>query len=54
MTEGRQDGIITIYYGLNIEDSSIQKTVDVLTQKYENYDIEYYFGGQSYIIILFP
>ncbi|HHY70868.1 MAG TPA: DAK2 domain-containing protein [Thermoanaerobacterales bacterium] len=47
MTEGRQDGIITIYYGLNIKDSSIQKTVDVLTQKYENYDIEYYFGGQS-------
>lgn len=47
MTEGRQDGIITIYYGLNIEDSSIQKTVDVLTKKYKDFDIEYYSGGQS-------
>lgn len=47
MTEGRQDGIITIYYGANIEDTSIQKTVDTLTQKYKDFDIEYYSGGQS-------
>lgn len=47
MTEGKQGGIITIYYGLDIKESSVQKTVDILTQKYSDFDIEYYLGGQS-------
>ncbi|MDD4569547.1 MAG: DAK2 domain-containing protein [Tepidanaerobacteraceae bacterium] len=47
MTEGRQDGIITVYYGKDIEDSSIQKTVGALEEKHKNFDVEYYAGGQS-------
>ncbi len=47
MTEGRQDGIITIYYGADIDDYSIQKTVEILAEKYKDFDIEYYFGGQN-------
>jgi len=47
MTEGRQDGIITIYYGADIDNYSIQKTVEILTEKYNDFDIEYYFGGQN-------
>ncbi len=47
MTEGRQDGIITIYYGTDIDDYSIQKTVEILAKKYKDFDIEYYFGGQN-------
>ena len=47
MTEGRQGGIITIYYGATIDEASIQKTVDILSHKHKDFDIEYYSGGQS-------
>lgn len=47
MTEGKHDGIITIYYGSDIKESTVEKTVDILTQKYNNFDIEYYLGGQN-------
>lgn len=47
MTEGKKDGIITIYYGSDMDEDSVQKTVDKLAQKYEDFDIEYYLGGQS-------
>ena len=47
MTEGKEDGIITIYYGSDMDEDSVQKTVDKLAQKYEDFDIEYYLGGQS-------
>ena len=55
MTEGKDEGIITIYYGSDIEEATVEKTVEKLTQEYDNFDIEYYFGGQSlyyYIVSL--
>lgn len=47
MTEGKEDGIITIYYGSDIQESMVEKTVEILTQKYTNFDVEYYYGGQN-------
>ncbi|HHY43046.1 MAG TPA: DAK2 domain-containing protein [Thermoanaerobacterales bacterium] len=47
MTEGKEEGMITIYYGSDIEESAVEKTVDILTQRYDEFDIEYYSGGQS-------
>lgn len=47
MTEGKKDGIITIYYGSDIQESMVEKTVEILTQKYTNFDVEYYYGGQN-------
>jgi len=47
MTKGKDDGIITIYYGADIEKSAVEETVQMLIQKYNNFDIEYYFGGQN-------
>ncbi|NLZ52194.1 MAG: DAK2 domain-containing protein [Thermoanaerobacteraceae bacterium] len=47
MTEGKKDGIITIYYGSDIKESSVKETVNILAQKYNDFDIEYYSGGQS-------
>ena len=47
MTEGKDEGIITIYYGSDIEEATVEKTVEKLTQEYDNFDIEYYFGGQN-------
>lgn len=47
MTEGKEDGIITIYYGSDIQESMVEKTVEILTQKYTKFDVEYYYGGQN-------
>lgn len=47
MTEGKEDGIITIYYGSDIQESMVEKTVEILTQKYTYFDVEYYYGGQN-------
>lgn len=47
MTEGKKDGIITIYYGSDIQESMVEKTVEILTQKYTYFDVEYYYGGQN-------
>jgi hypothetical protein len=47
MVRGKEYGIITIYYGQNVDASSIQNISDELSAKYANFDIEYYNGGQS-------
>lgn len=47
MTKDKREGIITIYYGLTVKESTIKKTMEALAQKHEDYDIEYYFGGQD-------
>lgn len=47
MTKSREDGIITIYYGSEVEEDLIQNIVDDLTQKYKDFDVECYSGGQS-------
>ncbi|MDN5312328.1 MAG: fatty acid kinase [Thermoanaerobacteraceae bacterium] len=47
MVWGKEYGIITIYYGQNVDASSIQNISDELSAKYANFDIEYYNGGQS-------
>jgi hypothetical protein len=47
MVRGREYGIITIYYGQDVDASSIQNISDELSAKYTNFDIECYDGGQS-------
>ena len=47
MTEEKQDGIITIYYGKDENTSSIQNIIARIQEKYQGFDVEYYLGGQS-------
>ncbi len=55
MAEGAIGGIITIYYGDDVSEDSVKEAVEALTEKYKDFDVEYYFGGQSlyyYIVSL--
>jgi len=47
MVRGRESGIITIYYGTDIEASSMKGIADELSARYKDFDVEYYSGGQS-------
>lgn len=47
MIGDRQDGIITIYYGKEVDESSIEKIEEVISKKYEDFDLECYNGGQN-------
>ena len=47
MTKTRKDGIITIYYGNEIEEMSMKSIIDALSKKYEDFDVECYSGGQE-------
>jgi hypothetical protein len=47
MVAGRQNGIITIYYGKDIDDSAAKSIAEELSKKFESFDVECYSGGQS-------
>lgn len=55
IAEGATGGMITIYYGDGVSEDSIKEAVEALAEKYRDFDVEYYFGGQSlyyYIVSL--
>ncbi|MGI6484964.1 MAG: DAK2 domain-containing protein [Tepidanaerobacteraceae bacterium] len=47
MVKDRDGGIITIYYGSEVESSIAEHTADTLMKSYKNFDVEFYDGGQS-------
>jgi len=47
MTEDKEDGIITIYYGADISETTMEAVAEKLKEKYETFDVEFYNGGQS-------
>lgn len=47
MTEDKDGGIITIYYGVDINESIMEDIAKKLTEKYKDFDVEYYSGGQN-------
>jgi len=47
MTADIEDGIITIYYGNDIEATSMESILSSLEENYEEFDIECYSGGQN-------
>lgn len=47
MVEDRQDGIITLYYGQEVAKDDVEKLNQILTDKYPEFDVECYDGGQS-------
>ncbi len=47
MVTGKDRGIITIYYGSEVEPSSIKCTADKIMAFHDDFDVEYYNGGQN-------
>jgi DAK2 domain fusion protein YloV len=47
MVADKDGGIITIYYGSEVELSSIQCTADKIMEVHDDFDVEYYNGGQN-------
>lgn len=47
MLRDRASGIITIYYGKDVDSDSMRNIYNKLSAKYTDFDIEYYYGGQS-------
>jgi dihydroxyacetone kinase-like predicted kinase len=41
-----EDELISIYYGEDVEENTVEKFVETLEEKYEDYDIETNEGGQ--------
>lgn len=47
MVIGKTGGIITIYYGKDVDEASASDLCRALSAKFDAFDIEYYDGGQS-------
>jgi DAK2 domain fusion protein YloV len=47
MLRDRASGIITIYYGKDVDSDSMRNIYNKLSARYTDFDIEYYYGGQS-------
>lgn len=47
MLKGKSGGIITIYYGSVVDSDSMKNLYNKLSSMYKDFEIEYYYGGQS-------